>query len=40
MEDVTGFNQKSSEYDGERLVAAGLSRLKQRYPEPLVDILR
>ena len=40
MEDVTGFNQKSSEYDGERLIAAGLARLRQRYSEPIIDVLR
>lgn len=40
MEDVTGFNQKSQEYDGERLIASSLLRLKQRgYSENFVDIL-
>lgn len=33
MEDVTGFNQKSSEYDGEKLVTAGINRLREKYPE-------
>ena len=31
MEDVTGFNQKSQEYDGEKLVAAGVEKLRDRY---------
>mmetsp|Transcript_1268 Transcript_1268/g.1701 ORF Transcript_1268/g.1701 Transcript_1268/m.1701 type:complete len:121 (-) Transcript_1268:1437-1799(-) len=40
MEDVTGFNQKSQEYDGERLIAQSLLRLKQRgYSDNFVDIL-
>lgn len=30
MEDVTGFNQKSQEFDGEKLVGQGIARLKQR----------
>ena len=33
MEDVTGFNQKSQEFDGEKLIAAGIQRLRQRLPE-------
>jgi len=33
MEDVTGFNQKSHEFDGEKLVAQGIKRLQQRYPD-------
>ena len=33
MEDVTGFNQKSQEYDGEKLIVAGINRLKQRFPD-------
>lgn len=33
MEDVTGFNQKSTEFDGEKLVAAGVQRLRQRFNE-------
>ena len=40
MEDVTGFNQKSAEYEGERLVQAGVNRLKQRgYTEKVCDVL-
>ena len=30
MEDVTGFNQKSQEFDGEKLIAQGVSRLRHR----------
>lgn len=33
MEDVTGFNQKSNEFDGEKLIATGLQRLKQRFSD-------
>jgi len=41
MEDVTGFNQKSAEYDGERLITASLMRLKQRgYTDQVIDILK
>jgi len=40
MEDVTGFNQKSQEYDGEKLIYAGVTRLKQRYTESFTEILR
>mgnify|MGYP001332635411 CR=1 FL=1 len=40
MEDVTGFNQKSAEYDGEKLVDLGLKKLKSRYNDSIVEILR
>ena len=40
MEDVTGFNQKSQEFDGEKLVSAGLLKLKQKYNDHFCDILR
>ena len=30
MDDVTGFNQKTQEYDGERLIAAGVARLREK----------
>ena len=40
MEDVTGFNQKSQEYDGEKLITAGLLKLKQKYSENFCDLLR
>ena len=39
MEDVTGFNQKSSEYDGEKLVAIGINKLRERYPEHICHVL-
>jgi hypothetical protein len=39
MEDVTGFNQKSPEYDGEKLIKAGVSKLKQKYGEAFCDTL-
>ena len=42
MEDVTGFNQKSHEFDGEKLIAAGIQRLKSKYSEnsTFCDILK
>ena len=40
MEDVTGFNQKSAEYDGEKLIHAGLAKLKQKYNDHFCDLLR
>jgi hypothetical protein len=40
MEDVTGFNQKSQEYDGEKLITAGLLKLRQKYSEHFCDILK
>ena len=39
MDDVTGFNQKSQEYDGEKLVAAGVTRLKTRYAGSFSDVI-
>lgn len=39
MEDVTGFNQKSQEYDGEKLVTAGINRLRERYSEHICHVL-
>jgi len=40
MEDVTGFNQKTAEYDGERLIEAGIKRLKQRYADPMCEVVK
>lgn len=40
MEDVTGFNQKTTEFDGERLIEAGIKRMKQRYSENLCEVIR
>ena len=39
MEDVTWFNQKSQEYDGEKLVAAGIARLRERFAGHICDAL-
>lgn len=39
MEDVTGFNQKSNEYDGEKLVAAGVARLRDRFGDNVCNAL-
>ena len=33
MDDVTGFNQKTTEYDGEKLIEQGIKKLKQKYSE-------
>jgi hypothetical protein len=40
MEDVTGFNQKTAEYDGEKLIEAGIRRLKQRYGELMCETIK
>jgi len=40
MDDVTGFNQKSAEYDGEKLIDAGVKKLKTRYSEPVCEMIR
>jgi len=40
MEDVTGFNQKNSTNDGPRLIEHGLRKLRQRYSEHIIQILR
>ena len=40
MEDVTGFNQKSQEYDGDKLVAAGVGRMRQRFNDNVADVLK
>ena len=40
MEDVTGFNQKNAVNDGEKLVDAGLKKLKQRYSDHIIEIIR
>jgi serine/threonine protein kinase len=39
MEDVTGFNQKSAEYDGEKLVAAGIQRMRDRFDDHICKIM-
>ena len=40
MEDVTGFNQKNQVNDGEKLVDSGLKKLKQRYSDHILEIVR
>jgi len=40
MDDVTGFNQKSAEYDGEKLIDAGCKKLKVRYSETVCEMIR
>ena len=40
MQDVTGFNQKNHVNDGEKLITAGLTSLRKRYSEHIVEILR
>jgi hypothetical protein len=40
MEDVTGFNQRNQANDGEKLVEAGLKKLKARYSDHIIEIIR
>lgn len=40
MEDVTGFNQRNGVNDGERLVEQGLKKLKVRYSDHIIEIIR
>lgn len=40
MEDVTGFNQKTTEFDGERLIEAGIKRLKAKYSDLTCEVLK
>jgi len=40
MEDVTGFNQRNQVNDGEKLINAGLAKLKQRYSDHIIEIIR
>lgn len=39
MEDVTGFNQKSTEYDGEKLVAEGIRKLRNTFSDSICTVL-
>mmetsp|Transcript_11063 Transcript_11063/g.16810 ORF Transcript_11063/g.16810 Transcript_11063/m.16810 type:complete len:131 (+) Transcript_11063:667-1059(+) len=39
MEDVTGFNQKSQDYDGEKLVEQGIRKLRERFGEHACNTL-
>lgn len=40
MEDVTGFNQKNQVNDGEKLIDQGLKKLRQRYSDHIIEIVR
>ena len=40
MDDVTGFNQKNDHNNGENLVEAGLKKLRQRYSDHIIEIIR
>lgn len=40
MDDVTGFNQKNNDYDGEVLVEKGLKKLRARYSDHIIEIIR
>jgi serine/threonine protein kinase len=40
MEDVTGFNQKNAGNDGEKLIETCLKKLKQRYSDHIIEIIR
>jgi hypothetical protein len=40
MEDVTGFNQKNGTNDGEKLVESSLKKLRQRYSDHIIEIIR
>ena len=40
MEDVTGFNQKNQVNDGEKMVEHALKKLRQRYSDHIIEIIR
>lgn len=40
MEDVTGFNQKNQANDGEKMVDLGLKKLRSRYSDHILEIVR
>ena len=40
MEDVTGFNQRNQANDGEKLIDLGLKKLRQRYSDHILEIIR
>ena len=40
MEDVTGFNQRNGTNDGEKNVEQGLKKLKSRYSDHIIEIIR
>jgi hypothetical protein len=40
MEDVTGYNQKNASNDGEKMVEHALKKLRQRYSDHIIEIIR
>ena len=40
MEDVTGYNQKNQMNDGEKMVESSLKKLRQRYSDHIIEIIR
>ena len=40
MEDVTGFNQMNQVNEGERMINSGLAKLKHRYSDHIIEIIR
>ena len=40
MDDVTGYNQDTTEYKGEKLIELGLKKLKGKYSDHICEILR
>lgn len=40
MEDVTGFNQKNQANDGEKMIDQGLKKLRSRYSDHILEIVR
>ena len=40
MEDVTGYNQKNQSNDGDKLVEHALKKLRQRYSDHIIEIIR
>ena len=40
MDDVTGFNQKSPEYDGEKLIDRGVNKLREKFSDPVCEAIR
>ena len=40
MEDVTGFNQKNAANDGEKLIDEGLKKMKKKFSDHIIEIIR
>ena len=40
MEDVTGFNQKTVEYDGEKLIEVGIKKLKSKFSDHVCEVMK